>query len=53
VASIVLIWVTAAGHLEEWLYVAYLGAFVFQSQASKHVAIKRDKATAGGTSDAN
>lgn len=53
VASIVLIWVTAAGHLEEWLYVAYLGAFVFQSQASKHVAIKRDKANAGGTPDAN
>ncbi|VFS40941.1 Uncharacterised protein [Serratia liquefaciens] len=27
---------------------AYLGAFVFQSQASKFVAIKRDKAKAGG-----
>lgn len=44
VASFVLVWVTVTGHLEEWHLAAYLGAFVFQSQASKYVAIKRDKA---------
>ncbi|HEJ7999679.1 TPA: hypothetical protein SMI16_005163, partial [Serratia liquefaciens] len=35
---------TVTGHLEEWHLAAYLGAFVFQSQASKFAAIKRDKA---------
>ncbi|BEM40709.1 MULTISPECIES: hypothetical protein [Serratia] len=44
VASFVIVWVTVTGHLEEWHLAAYLGAFVFQSQASKFAAIKRDKA---------
>lgn len=50
VSSFVLVWSTVTGHLEEWQVAAYLAAWVFQSQASKHVAIKRDREV---KSDAN
>lgn len=35
VSSIVLMWVTGVGRLEEWLYTAYLLAWVGHSQGSK------------------
>lgn len=43
VSSFALLWTTVTGHLEEWHVAAYLAAWVFHSQASKRVAIKRDQ----------
>ncbi|BBF84900.1 hypothetical protein DLM_1276 [Aquitalea magnusonii] len=42
VSSLVLLWITVSGKLDEWLYVGYLAAWVAQNQASKRAAIARD-----------
>lgn len=47
VSSFCMLWVTVIGRLEEWYLMAYLGAFVIQSQASKYAAFRRDKVTQG------
>lgn len=47
----VLLFCTYTGNLTEWLFMAYLAAWVTQSQASKYHAIKRDQTTQ--TTDAN
>ncbi|HFP8669981.1 TPA: hypothetical protein ACHWKL_003619 [Providencia stuartii] len=39
------------GRLEEWYLLAYLGAFVIQSQASKYAAFRRDNVNQGGSHD--
>lgn len=52
VSSFVLVWTTVTGHLEEWHVAAYLAAWVFQSQASKHVAIKREREVKNDTQPA-
>ncbi|WP_038914144.1 DUF2644 domain-containing protein [Dickeya zeae] len=41
----VLLFCTYTGQLTEWLFMAYLAAWVTQSQASKYHAIKRDQTT--------
>lgn len=43
VSSFVLLWVTVSGHLQEWLFAAYLGAWVLQSQGAKWQAMNRTK----------
>lgn len=48
VTSFVLIWNAVAGHIEEWMFAAYIGAWVVQNQVSKHMAIKRDKEVSNG-----
>ncbi|WOA52517.1 DUF2644 domain-containing protein [Dickeya solani] len=45
----VLLFCTYTNQLTEWLFMAYLAAWVTQSQASKYHAIKRDKATPNDT----
>ncbi|MCI4116044.1 DUF2644 domain-containing protein [Dickeya dianthicola] len=45
----VLLFCTYTGNLTEWLFMAYLAAWVTQSQASKYHAIKRDQTTQTGT----
>lgn len=42
-STLVLVYCTLSGHLTEWLFVGYLGAWVTQNQASKQAAIKRDR----------
>ncbi len=44
ISSFVLVWVTVTGKVEEWLYVAYLTAWVVQSQGSKQAALQHYKA---------
>ncbi|MGL5799279.1 MAG: hypothetical protein ACRCYN_04320 [Plesiomonas sp.] len=43
VSSFVLLWCALFQQMQDWLFIGYLGAWVAQSQASKHVALKRDK----------
>ena len=38
VSALVLLWITAQGKLDEWLYVGYLATWVAQNQASTHPA---------------
>lgn len=52
VSSFVLIWVTVKHtDVPGELYVTYLGAWVAQSQASKHMSIKRAKEVPGVVSN--
>ncbi|EFG7849487.1 hypothetical protein EYD79_00950 [Shigella sonnei] len=43
VTSFVLVWSVVAGRIEEWMFAAYIGAWVTQNQLSKYMAIKRAK----------
>ena len=43
--TVVLFYSTFTGQLNDWLFIAYGGLWVTQSQASKQASIKRDKST--------
>lgn len=42
-STAVLLWYAWLGRMDEWLYIGYLTAWVFNTQASKQASIKRDR----------